>query len=269
MPVSWRFALRPKWIIRHLLVTALVIAMVLLGLWQLRRLDDRRNHNALVSARQDMPVADVRAVVPAGAAAGDAPVEAVLYRKVRASGTFAGGDTVTVANRSLDGNAGGWVLTPLRFDDGSAVVVNRGFIRYDAEGELVAPPPPRGAVTVTGLVFPSQFRGSFGPTDPSQGRLSVLARADIKRYAAQLDYSVLPAYLQAETTSPAEPAPAPGRPALVSLDPPALDEGPHLSYAVQWFIFSTIALGGYGLLLRKVALEGVPEDVTEVSVSDR
>ncbi|MDZ7733752.1 MAG: hypothetical protein U5R31_12355 [Acidimicrobiia bacterium] len=37
------------------------------------------------------------------------------------------------------------------------------------------------------------------------------------------------------------------------LDPPALDEGPHLSYAVQWFIFGTIALGGYPLILDKVA----------------
>lgn len=33
---------------------------------------------------------------------------------------------------------------------------------------------------------------------------------------------------------------------------PELSEGPHLSYAVQWFIFATIALVGYPLVLRRV-----------------
>jgi cytochrome oxidase assembly protein ShyY1 len=37
------------------------------------------------------------------------------------------------------------------------------------------------------------------------------------------------------------------------LPEPALDEGPHLGYAVQWFIFSTIALVGYPLIIRRSA----------------
>ena len=65
--MSWRFALRPKWIVRHAAVVALVVAMVLLGLWQLRRLDEKRDHKARVEARQELPVADVGAVVPADA----------------------------------------------------------------------------------------------------------------------------------------------------------------------------------------------------------
>jgi surfeit locus 1 family protein len=38
-------------------------------------------------------------------------------------------------------------------------------------------------------------------------------------------------------------------PAIVPV--PTLDEGPHLSYAIQWFAFATIAVvGGAVLLLR-------------------
>jgi cytochrome oxidase assembly protein ShyY1 len=41
--------------------------------------------------------------------------------------------------------------------------------------------------------------------------------------------------------------------ALTPVPLPPLDDGPHLSYAIQWFIFSTIALVGYPLILRRHA----------------
>ncbi len=170
-----------------------------------------------------------------------------------AKGTYEAADTVTVANRTLDGAPGGWVLTPLRLADGSAVVVNRGFLGFDRDGDLVPPDPPTGTVEVTGLAQTSQTRGRFGPTDPTGEKLETLARADLDRYQAQLDYEILPVYLQLESSEPAEAEAAAGEPALVPLEPPELDEGPHLSYAVQWFIFSAIALVGYPLILRKVA----------------
>jgi cytochrome oxidase assembly protein ShyY1 len=132
-------------------------------------------------------------------------------------------------------------------------VVNRGFIGFDQEGALVAPPAPAGAVTVEGIVQPSQERGRFGPTDPGDGDLPVLARVDLDRLEAQLDYDVLPAYVQLVESDPAQPAPAEGAPLLVPLGRPELDDGPHLSYAAQWFIFTLIAAGGYVVLLRRMA----------------
>ena len=35
---------------------------------------------------------------------------------------------------------------------------------------------------------------------------------------------------------------------------PDLDEGPHLSYAFQWFIFAAIGAVGYVMILRRNAL---------------
>ena len=179
----------------------------------------------------------------------------MLYRPVVATGTYRADDTIVVENRTYNGASGGWVLTPLDLGDGTAVLVNRGFIGFDREGRIVAPAPPTGPVTVGGLLFPSQERGSFGARDPAEGKLAVLARVDLDRVAAQVEPALLPAYIQLSTTDPPEPAVAEDEPRLVALGPPELTEGPHLSYAVQWFIFSTIASVGYGLLLRKVAQE--------------
>jgi surfeit locus 1 family protein len=258
--VSWRFLLRPKWIVRHVAVVALVVVMVLLGFWQLRRLDEKQDYAALVDARQAQPAGDVLTVVPTGVAVDAPAVDDVLYRTVTASGRYADDDTVIVENRTFNGASGGWVLTPLRLEGGSAVVVNRGFIGYDREGVIDAPPAPSGVVLVEGLVFPSQVRGSFGPRDPDAGDLAVLARVDLVRFDAQVDYDLLPAYVQLVTSDPPE-APVPeGSPALVPLGAPSPDDGPHLAYAVQWFIFTAIAAGGYLLLLRRVARDEAKEE---------
>jgi len=131
-------------------------------------------------------------------------------------------------------------------------VVNRGFVGFDRQGAIAPPPAPDGRVTVEGLVFPSQERGRIGPRDPD-GDLPVLARVDLDRFAAQVDLDLLPAYVQLVASDPTEVPADGGAPGLVALGPPEPDEGPHLAYAVQWFIFTAIAGGGYGLLLRKVA----------------
>ena len=82
-----------------------------------------------------------------------------------------------------------------------------------------------------------------------------MARADVARIAEQLPYPILPAYVQLQTQQPAQAGP---RPAV--LPEPVLDEGPHLSYAIQWFIFTTIAIVGYPLILRRKARDKERED---------
>jgi len=256
--VSWQFTRRPKWIVRHLAVVVLVVTMVLLGLWQLRRLDEKREIKATVEARQSQPAGDIERVVPAGASVGDDAVGAVEHRSVTATGTYADDDTFVVENRTFNGASGAWVLTPLVLDDGRAVVVNRGFLGFDRDGAIVPPSAPEGAVSVDGVLLTSERRGRFGPTDPSSGRLAVLARVDLERVADQVDYEVLPAYLQRVTSDPDEVT-AEGAPELVPLGLPEPSEGPHLSYAVQWFTFTTIAVVGYALLLRRVARDEARE----------
>lgn len=251
--MSWRFVLTPKWLLRHVLVVALVVAMTAAGFWQLRRLDDKRTYKALVEARQEMPAAVVGDVLDPAVGVGDAAVRDVLYRTVTATGRYAAGDTVVVENRTLNGASGGWVLTPLLLDDGNAIVVNRGFVGFTRQGDIVPPSPPSGRVSVEGLLFPSQTRGRFGATDPDRGKLAVLARVDLARFEAQFDRPLYAAYVQLTSSDPPQGRARTGAPELVALGAPDPTEGPHLSYAVQWFTFTLIATGGYALLLRRVA----------------
>lgn len=245
----YRFALRPKWIISHVFVLAMVIAMINLGIWQLHRLQEKRDRNARVEARTAQPVAQVSTLADPGQYGQANDLE---FRRATATGRYLADQSVLVRGRSQDSAPGSWVLTPLALSDGTAVVVNRGWIQNNGKYESVPSrfDPPTGTVTVTGLVRTTETRGSFGPTDPKAGTLRNLARADVARLDQQVDEDLLPFVLQLRTQDPelgaSDPTPVPA---------PALDEGPHLSYALQWFTFTLMTLIIYPLILRRRARE--------------
>jgi cytochrome oxidase assembly protein ShyY1 len=245
----YRFALKPRWILSHLFVAAMVVAMVSAGFWQLRRLEERRDRNEQVAALAELPVVAASQLAEPGDFDG---VDAIEYRVVSATGTYRADEELLVRNRSSGGAPGSWVLTPLETDDGAVVLVNRGWIPNSGEFEAVPPEAaaPTGSVTVEGLARATETRGRFGPSDPADGTLTDMARADVARIDQQTDGELLPFYLQlqAQDPSPGEGAPEP-------VPPPEPDEGPHLSYAGQWFIFTTLTLIVYPLILRRRARE--------------
>lgn len=237
-----RFLLGPRWLLSHLLVVLLVVTMVNLGLWQLRRLDDKRDRNDLIEARSDEPVTPVGDLLDPGD--DEAAVDGVRYRSVTAVGRYDDAATVVVRNRTQDGAAGAWLVTPLVLAGGERVGVMRGFVGIQPDGSVVDAPAPEGEVTVTGAVV-----------DPEQ--LDGTAPRDLAPLLVSAD-GILPALVRLEQSDPPEPnagaAGAPAPDAIVPVPPAELGEGPHLSYAVQWFIFSAIAVVGYPLVLRRVVL---------------
>jgi surfeit locus 1 family protein len=216
---------------------AIVVLFVNLGFWQLRRLDERRARNDLVESRMEAPVVPVLEA--------DGPLE---FRRVSAEGRYDADGEVLVRSRSLNGSPGRWVLTPLVLDSGTAVVVNRGFVPNGTD----VPRPPAGEQRVEGVLRATEERGSIGPRDPAEGTLSELARADLGRIQQQYDREVFPLYLQRLDDSTEVPFAIPA---------PELDEGPHLGYAVQWFLFATVGLVGWPILLRRAAQEEREADV--------
>src|SRR3954452_9893265 len=141
MPERYRFALKPKWILSHLFVLLLVIAFINLGFWQLRRLDEKKAHNKVVrerTAAEPAPIGDLLTGADGFGSAGLAKARGLEFRQVTATGTYAADQEVIVRGRSLDGSPGSWVLTPLRLADGTALVINRGWISNN--GRLTAVP---------------------------------------------------------------------------------------------------------------------------------
>lgn len=231
----YRFLLRPRWIGFHLLVAAAVVGMVMLGLWQLGRWNDRKDFNAEVRQRAAEPIVPIETVTTL-----DVDPDTVQWRTVTATGTYLPDEQVVVVNQSQQGASGVGVVTPFELADGSLVLVNRGFV----PGVAQIPAPPDGTVELTGRLRASQERRLGGLTE-GDGELDEVFRIDVRRLAEQLPAPVLPVYLDLLVSDPSEgdvPIPVPD---------PDLSEGPHLSYMVQWWIFATAVAVGWVLAVRR------------------
>ena len=134
------------------------------------------------------------------------------------------------------------VVTPMALDDGRILLVERGFL----PGTTEPPAAPEGAVEILGRLRPSEQRRTGQLSDRGEGELTEAQRVDIARLAPQLPGTPVPMLVELTASRPAEPTPWP---APVTL--PELNDGPHLSYAVQWFIFSIAVAVGWVLAVRK------------------
>jgi len=249
------FLFRPKWIAFHLLVFGTIAAMIWLAFWQLRRLDERRAFNDRVTERIDRPPVPLDQVLAEG---GDDPTS-IEWRQVIVRGSYLP-EQIIWFNRSQEGVAGDNVLNALVTDsdagDPTTVVVNRGFV---ALGTAVPDEPPTGEVELLARVRVPQERQRGELTDVSDGGepLTEVRRIDLGQLAEQLPGPVAPVYLDLIDArpglGPTDPVPVP---------PPTLDEGPHLSYAVQWFIFSACVLIGWVLAIRR-SMRNRRTDVTD------
>ena len=224
-----------------LLAVLFATACVLLGRWQLNRYQDKHDRAQLVSRNYDSDAVPLSELMPTPDAAFDPRLR---WRTVRVSGSYDASATRLVRNRPRTGSGsaavyGYEVVVPLRLDDGSALLIDRGWLANGTRGDTpglapdVVPAPPIGRVEVLAhLKEPEPERGR----DLPPGQVASIAVRDI---AAQLGYPVYGAYGVLVRESPSvTPAPAP-------LDPPVVDggEGINASYAAQWALFALLGLG--------------------------
>ena len=125
----YRFLYKPKWIVSHVLILGLIVSMILLMFWQLRRLDEKQTLNARIAARADGAPTQLADVLRDERVSTIADGDRVEYRAVVVDGTYDVAAEFTVPNRTLDGAPGRMVVTPLRWSDTEApILVLRGFI---------------------------------------------------------------------------------------------------------------------------------------------
>jgi surfeit locus 1 family protein len=222
-------------------VVALAILFINLGFWQLSRLEERRLENAVGESRFAEQPQDLNALLEAAGA----DTDTLEFRRAIFTGEYQSADEVLIRSQVYQAVSGFHVVTPLVGEDGTAVLVNRGWVPLDAdEVPVTAAPPPEGQVTVTGWIRPAQTRGALGPADPDGGRLVTMNRVAGERIEEQVPYPLEPVYLSALEGAEGElPVPASG--------PTFDDEGPHLGYAIQWFSFAAIGVVGYIFLMRR------------------
>lgn len=224
-----------KWIL-SVVAISLAAIFVSLGFWQLRRLSERRDANAELAARRAAPEVELDSLPSDTAAA--------HFRRVHVRGSYDHPQEIIFTLRGRNGSPGVNILTPLlRQRNDTVVLVNRGWV-YSPDGITVDTKPWREADTLNGTGFIETFptKGPFEPPNPARPRsFRRLNRPDIQKV---FPYPIADYYVV--LTDSAESSSVPPR-----VEAPPLDEGSHRNYAIQWFAFAAIAVGGLAIFLRR------------------
>ncbi len=247
----YRFLLTSRWLVAAALTVVAAAVMVLLGNWQLHRYHERSAINDRIDAADSVPAVALTSILTAPAAAGASgasPGKDLAWTKVEVSGRYDPAHEIQARGRTVGGDVGFEIVTPLLLDDGTAVLIDRGWVPAPAGGATVSPtvpPAPSGSVTVVGQLHLSESRPA--PIERRDGRLDT-RRIAIPRLAAEMPYPVYGAYVLLTEQKPAADA------AFTRVPIEHEDSWQNGGYAVQWWLFAVMAFVGYGYYARKEAL---------------
>jgi surfeit locus 1 family protein len=204
----------------------LAVLFVRLGFWQIRRLGERRALNAAIAARLASAPAPVEEL-------GDS---SVVFRRAIVAGSPDYDAEIVFTGRSRNGSPGVYLLTPVRVPGMSAaVLVNRGWV-YAPDAATVQQPAWRES-RMTFVGYLDTLRAGGTAADSAQLRRG----RRVRTLAAKTIRSVMP-YAVADHFLVVTENGSDRTPARLPL--PQLNDGPHVSYAIQWFAFATIAVVG-------------------------
>jgi len=215
--------------VRRILLLALALLLTLacsgLGVWQLRRLSARQAANRLALSARELPT-----LVPDSATAALA-----ANRRAQLSGRLDEAREFLLRGRLVQGVPAVLVITPLRLPgNDTAILVNRGYVPApDAVDPGKATWSERDRTAFQGVLLAVPNRGDGAPL--RHGGRESWKSLDLSAMQARLPYPLAAVYLVAEPDPGGVAHTVRGREYPFRAEPPALDEGPHLMYAVQWF----------------------------------
>ena len=236
-----------RWLTVFAVALLASFVMVLLGRWQWSRYELRGAINDRIDASTMVTPVPVGECWPPPPAARRGP--GPRRRLGLDAGSPPPGGT-TPARRSWSatapstGQVGYEILTPLLLADGSALLVDRGWVPPHPDGITVAPTFPAAPgrpVTVVGRVHLTE--SGAGAVDQRNGHWET-RRVSLPAIADKLPYPVLGAYVLADSDTP-------GAQGLTAIEVGHENDWLNLGYAVQWWIFAAGALVGVAFLARK------------------
>jgi surfeit locus 1 family protein len=221
---------RPRKVLVALAALAAMLVTARLGWWQLDRAAQKLALQAALDERSRLPPIDSAALLARSADA----AAAQHHRSVRLAGHWSARHTVYLDNRQMDGRPGFFVLTPLRLGDGSAVLVQRGWMPRDFQdrSRVAEVPTPEAGVELRGRIAPPparlyEFDGN--ETGPIRQNL------DLDAFARETGLTLRPlTVLLAESPAVAGDGLKREWPA------PAIGAAKNRGYAAQWFGLSAL-----------------------------
>ena len=247
----YRFLLTPRWLGYLALALVAATVMVLLGNWQHGRYELRKDVNHRIDlADTATPVPLDTIVAPGGSKGmpGPGPQRTSEWTRVTVTGRYDPSNVVLVRGRTVDDKVGFEIVTPLLLSDGSAVLVDMGWVPAVPGGGAYSQPPippiPTGQATITGAVKLSESRGTA--VDRADGKLET-RRVSVFRIAPELPYPVRGAFVQLDTQVPAADK------GFSPVPPSYENDWLNLGYTVQWWIFGLMTLFAFAWVARREA----------------
>lgn len=242
---------------RDTLVGLLVVLIatatcIWLGAWQYGRFETARAAGAIVEENYSAQPVSLAEVLDSPAQPLPAEQE---WLPVQMTGTYCTSDKCVLyaRNRPLSGDVGFWQLAPFRANDGTELLIVRGWVPAAAQESVPADPPPvpEGEVTVTARLRPIEPvldrelpPGQVHSVNPAQ--IGALLPGE----NTQL---VTGAYGELASEDPVGPHPR-------ALPAPDTSVGMHVSYAFQWWIFAAFFPAALILRTRKLLQEAAQEE---------
>ncbi|MBX3196018.1 MAG: SURF1 family protein [Microbacteriaceae bacterium] len=230
------------------LVVVFATACGLLSWWQWARRAEAVAEIERVTANYDAPPAELGDLL-GGLDAWDVDDE---WRPVVLTGEYLSDEQLLVRNRPYSGASGFEVLVPLLLENGRVFVVNRGWVPVGSSIDApdAVPAAPSGEVTIVARLQAGEpeLPGRSAP----EGQLATIHLPSVAELLDEPVYTGAYGILASEDPAPAErPAPA---------AKPVPDEGPHLSYALQWIAFGILAfIGLFWAIRRERRIAALPE----------
>ena len=238
-----RLAFTRRWLGIFAVTVAFAVACVALGQWQFARRAEAQAAIALLNANFDRTPASVANVIRSY----DNTDRKLKWTPVTMSGHYIVDKTVYARNRISDAGIGFEQLVPFVDDNGGILGVDRGWVAANEDYSAPANPPsvPQGDLTVVARLMPSEqtIDGRSAP-EGQVATINAPELAVITTFDSPDFYTGWYSRLATESVSATTGIP---------WERPVLDEGPHLSYALQWYVFALMGFVGYGWALRKEA----------------
>lgn len=219
-----------------LLAAVAAVVCVRLGIWQLHRLDERRARNAVIRSRMEAAPVDFATLIGSDTAE-------VHWRRVKVNAIPDYQNEGVLTTRTQSGIPGVQVITPVQPADGSwgdtAAIMVRGFV-HSTDGRTIDHGLYREgdtiAVDALVLTYPAVRPGTIASSSNPRA-VRALEHDSLARILA---HPLAPFVLLALGDTGVTDL---GR--ISRVPPPAIDEGPHWSYALQWFGFAGVAVVGF------------------------
>lgn len=215
-------------------VVVFAIACALLANWQFARRAEAVAEIARVAQNYDAPPVRLADAMPDRTQW----TPANKWKVVTVTGEYLAADELLVRNRPLDGASGYEVLTPFRTVEGPIVFLDRGWVGQSGDGPSTYPAPPSGQVTVHARLKPAEPQ-VFGRTASGREFATIDVPAMAERVPGNAYTAAYGIVVHVDNGLPA------------ALPRPTEDEGPHLSYAIQWILFAVAGFAGLIWAIRR------------------